>query len=51
MSIVFIIILLTSYTLKQISSYVGIKDEYYFSRVFKSKTGMSPRQYRATIHE
>lgn len=41
----------TSYTLKQISSYVGIKDEYYFSRVFKSETGMSPRQYRATIHE
>ena len=41
----------TSYTLKQISSYVGIQDEYYFSRVFKLETGMSPRQYRETLHE
>lgn len=41
----------TSYTLKEISSYVGIKDEYYFSRVFKMETGMSPSQYRASMQE
>ena len=41
----------TSYTLKEISAYIGIQDEYYFSRVFKSETGLSPKQYRLSIQE
>lgn len=36
----------TDYTSKEISAYVGFKDECYFSRVFKKTTGMKPLEYR-----
>ena len=37
----------TALSVQQISRRVGIDDPYYFSRVFRRKTGVSPRQYRA----
>lgn len=36
----------TTLSVQQIGSRVGIDDPYYFSRVFRRKTGVSPRQYR-----
>lgn len=36
----------TEYTVKEICSYVGMRDEYYFSRAFKQSVGISPSQYR-----
>ena len=36
----------TDYTVREICSYVGMKDEYYFSRAFKRSVGLSPTQYR-----
>lgn len=36
----------TDYTVKEIASYVGMKDEYYFSRAFKQAVGVSPSRYR-----
>lgn len=41
----------TNYTLKEISSYVGMNDEYYFSRAFKLEYQLSPGQYRKQFHE
>ncbi|MFQ7552579.1 MAG: helix-turn-helix transcriptional regulator [Blautia marasmi] len=32
----------TDYTVREICSYVGMKDEYYFSRAFKRSVGLSP---------
>lgn len=40
----------SSYSIKEISSYVGINDEYYFSRAFKKSLGLSPSQYRNAFH-
>lgn len=37
-----------SLTIQQVAIKVGIEDAYYFSKVFKSVTGMSPSQYRKT---
>ena len=37
----------TALSVQQIGHRVGIDDPYYFSRVFRRKTGVSPRQYRA----
>lgn len=34
-------------TINEIASLVGYKDPLYFSRIFKAKVGMSPRQYRS----
>lgn len=40
---------LTDKTIKEIAYELGYEDEYYFSRVFKSKTDVSPQFYRNTI--
>jgi len=40
---------LTDKTVKEIAYELGYEDEYYFSRVFKSKTDISPQYYRETI--
>ena len=34
-------------SIKQISSMIGYTDQYYFSRIFKSVTGMSPTDYQS----
>ena len=39
----------TDYTVREICSYVGMKDEYYFSRAFKRSVGLSPSLYRQNI--
>ena len=39
-------LLLTDYTVKKIAYLLQFKDQYYFSRFFKKKTGLSPSQYR-----
>lgn len=36
----------TFITISEISYSTGFKDPYYFSKMFKKKTGMSPREYR-----
>ncbi|MDC7233887.1 MAG: AraC family transcriptional regulator [Spirochaetales bacterium] len=33
--------------MKDIAETVGYEDQFYFSRVFKSVTGMSPSEYRS----
>lgn len=40
---------LTSKPVKQVGSELGYQDEFYFSRVFKKKTGVSPDVYRKTV--
>lgn len=40
---------LSDKTIKEIAYELGYEDEYYFSRVFKSKTDISPQLYRDTI--
>lgn len=40
---------LTDKTVKEIAYELGYDDEYYFSRVFKGKTDISPQLYRETI--
>lgn len=40
---------LTNKTVKEIAYELGYDDEYYFSRVFKGKTDISPQFYRDTI--
>ena len=37
----------TTYSIKEIASFVGFQDESYFSRVFKEVEGTSPQTYRA----
>ena len=37
----------TDMRVNQICHKVGISDSYYFSRLFKQLTGVSPKQYRA----
>lgn len=37
---------LTSYSIKEISTLLGIADPYYFSRVFRKVMGQSPSEYR-----
>lgn len=41
----------TDYTVREICSYVGMKDEYYFSRAFKRSVGLSPAQYRQSLRQ
>ena len=36
----------TTYSVREISSYVGFTDECYFSRIFRKKMCMSPKHYR-----
>ena len=40
----------TNLSISQIAVSVGFFDQFYFSRVFKKHTGMSPREYRKTIN-
>ncbi|TAI48391.1 helix-turn-helix domain-containing protein [Flagellimonas allohymeniacidonis] len=40
---------LTSKPIKQIAAYLGYDDEFYFSRFFKKKVGVSPDIYRKTV--
>ncbi len=40
---------LTNKTVKEISYELGYNDEYYFSRLFKKKAGVSPQLYRSTV--
>ena len=40
---------LTSKPLKQIAANLGYDDEFYFSRLFKKKVGVSPDNYRKTV--
>ncbi len=42
---------LTGKTIKEIGFSLGYEDEYYFSRFFKNKTGISPKNYRTTVGE
>lgn len=35
--------------IKEVSARLGFSSEFYFSRFFRKKSGMSPRQYRASI--
>lgn len=36
----------TNYSVSQIAEMIGFEDQYYFSRIFKKRTGLSPREYR-----
>lgn len=40
----------TALPIKEIASQVGIQQESYFSRLFRQKTGRSPRQFRLESH-
>ena len=40
-------LLLTEYSVKKIAFLLKFKDQYYFSRFFKKKTGQPPSQYRS----
>lgn len=36
-------------SIKEIAAELGFDDPYYFSRIFRKKTGLSPRQYRHSL--
>ncbi len=40
---------LTSRSVKEVSARLGYNDEFYFSRLFKKKVGVSPDTYRKTV--
>ena len=40
---------LTSKPVKQVAAFLGYEDEFYFSRFFKKKVGVSPDIYRKTV--
>ncbi len=40
---------MTRKPIKVIASHLGYSDEFYFSRVFKNNTGISPQMYRDTV--
>lgn len=40
----------TTKSVKEIADYLGYEDPYYFSRLFKNVTTISPEKYRQTIH-
>ena len=39
----------TNKTIKEIAYHLGYTDEFYFSRLFKSHTDISPQLYRETV--
>ncbi|HAX73059.1 MAG TPA: DNA-binding response regulator, partial [Firmicutes bacterium] len=39
----------TSLTIAEIAQEIGIDDPYYFSKLFKNKTGLTPTQYKNEI--
>lgn len=39
----------SNFTVREISFALGFQDEYYFSRLFKEKTGQSPREFRSAL--
>lgn len=41
----------TSYTVEEVSTYVGYNDSKYFMRVFKKNVGMTPSQYRHMFYQ
>jgi AraC-like DNA-binding protein len=38
-------------SVKEVASLLGFNDEYYFSRLFKSKTGFSPSQWKQSVEK
>ena len=38
-----------SYNVSDIAGFLGFEDPYYFSRLFKSKTGLSPKKFRQDL--
>lgn len=40
----------TNHTIKEIGNRIGIADPYYFSRLFKKTTGLSPDHYRKNLN-
>ncbi|MBI4025087.1 MAG: helix-turn-helix domain-containing protein [Verrucomicrobia bacterium] len=40
----------TALPIKEVASQVGIRQESFFSRLFRQKTGHSPRQFRREFH-
>ena len=43
-------LLFTNLRIKEIAEQLGIEDPYYFSRMFKSVMGLSPKEYRIKRH-
>jgi AraC-like DNA-binding protein len=39
----------TSLSIREVGLHVGYEDPYYFSRIFKQKTGMGPSEYKASL--
>jgi AraC-like DNA-binding protein len=45
-------LLITSdHTVAEIAASVGYQDPFYFSRQFRAVNGVSPREFRARVHE
>jgi len=40
------LLMVTNMSIEDISDNLGYRDQFYFSRIFKSKIGLSPREYR-----
>ena len=38
-----------SYNISDLADFLGFNDQYYFSRLFKNKTGLSPSKYRKSL--
>lgn len=47
----FMLLAQTDYSMKEIAEKLGFSNQYYFSKVFKEKNGISPSQYRKAYAE